>query len=276
MENSALGPMTAVIFRGRLTWATLESRTTGLTTTVGNLLGLGASVIIDPHNYARYHEDIIGSAEVPNEAFADLWTRLATLYKDEPKVIFGLMNEPKEMPTEQWVTAANAAIAAIRETGATNLILVPGNGWTNAAGWNQTWYGTANAEALLAVVDPGDNYAIEVHNYFDELASNSEECISETIGVERLQKVTEWLKTNELRGFVGEFAGGADATNCQVAVQNMLDHVEANSDLYLGWSWWAGGPWWGTAFNTIIEPTKAGDGSKTDAPQMAWLAPYLD
>ncbi len=47
-----------------------------------------------------------------------------------PKVIFGLMNEPHDLPTENWLTAANVAIAAIRATGATNLITVPGNAFT--------------------------------------------------------------------------------------------------------------------------------------------------
>jgi endoglucanase len=40
------------------------------------------------------------------------------------------MNEPHNMPTELWVNNSNAAIKAIRNTGALQLILVPGNGWT--------------------------------------------------------------------------------------------------------------------------------------------------
>lgn len=34
------------------------------------------------------------------------------------------------MPTELWFASVNPTIAAIRATGATNLILVPGNAWT--------------------------------------------------------------------------------------------------------------------------------------------------
>ena len=71
--------------------------------------------MLDPHNYARYRGTVIGTGSVSNAAFADLWARLADAYKDNGRVIFGLMNEPNKMPsTEHWVASANAAIAAIR------------------------------------------------------------------------------------------------------------------------------------------------------------------
>ena len=37
----------------------------------------GMTVMIDPHNYARYRGQLIGSAAVPDAAFADFWARLA-------------------------------------------------------------------------------------------------------------------------------------------------------------------------------------------------------
>ncbi len=40
------------------------------------------------------------------------------------------MNEPHDMNTNDWKTFAQAAINAIRSTGANNLITVPGNAWT--------------------------------------------------------------------------------------------------------------------------------------------------
>src|SRR5262249_27202418 len=93
-----------------------------LRTTVTHLTGKGAYVLLDPHNFARYSPYIgastalIGSA-IPNAAFADFWSRLATEFKGNAQVLFGLMNEPHDMPTEQWVGAANTAISAIRSAG---------------------------------------------------------------------------------------------------------------------------------------------------------------
>src|SRR5690606_2789173 len=78
---------------------------TALRTIVSAAKREGADIILDPHNYARYGEDIIGSDEVPNEAFADFWSRLADQFVDDDKIIFGLMNEPSQLGdngTENW------------------------------------------------------------------------------------------------------------------------------------------------------------------------------
>lgn len=132
------------------------------------------------------------------------------------------------MPTEQWATAANEAIAAIRQTGAENLILVPGNAWTGAHSWNQSWYGTPNATVMLSIVDPGNNFAFETHQYLDEDSSGqSSTIISETIGQGRLVEFTDWLHANDRRGFLGEFAvanariGESETQIADEAIDNM-------------------------------------------------------
>lgn len=81
----------------------------------------GATVVLDPHNYARYDGELIGSEAVPNAAFADFWSRIATVFKDNQFVAYGLMNEPHSLGdngTESWLISANVAISAIRDTGA--------------------------------------------------------------------------------------------------------------------------------------------------------------
>ena len=62
--------------------------------TVAYVTGRGAHVVLDPHNYARYLSNDIGSKEVPVSAFASFWAELAAHFKDNERVIFGLMNEP--------------------------------------------------------------------------------------------------------------------------------------------------------------------------------------
>lgn len=240
-----------------------------LQTTVSDLRALGAKVILDPHNYARYQNELIGSAAVPIADFADFWSRLATVYQADQDVSFGLMNEPHDMPSEQWRDAANAAIVAIRKTGAKNLILVPGNGWSGAHSWTQNWYGTPNAELMLTIEDSADNLAFEVHQYLDEDSSGrADVCVSEQIGAERMQAFTAWAKQHKKRAFLGEFNGGANA-KCEAATMHLLNFVESNPDVFLGWAWWAAGPWWGNS-PRILEP-EAG----VDAPQMRWLEPRL-
>lgn len=230
----------------------------------------GLQVLLDPHNYARWHGDIVGSDKVPAAAFADFWRRLALQFKDNPRVLFGLVNEPHDLPTETWVAAANAAIAAIRDTGARNVVSVPGNAWSGAFSWFDDWYGTPNAKAMAAIVDPADRLLIESHQYLDADSSGTHEtCVSAQVGVERLARFTTWLREHHRRALLGEIGAG-DNPLCHEALANALDYVHANADVWTGWLWWAAGPRWGDYFMTL-EPRADG----TDRPQMRWLAPYL-
>lgn len=243
-----------------------------LTDIVSYATDSGAHVVLDPHNYARYDGEIIGSDAVPNSAFADFWSRLATEFADNERVVFGLVNEPNDLGdegTEKWLESVNVAIAAIREVGAENLVLVPGNAWTGAASWTDSWYGTPNSEVMPGVEDPAGNFAFEVHQYLDEDSSGrGEVCASASVGVQRLETITQWARDGGFRLFLGEF--GADANpGCLRALDNMLAYMGDNDEVWLGWTWWAAGPWWGDYFMSI-EPEGG-----TDKPQMDLLERHL-
>ena len=99
------------------------------------------------------------------------------------------------LPTETWLEAANVAIAEIRRTGAKNLILVPGNGWSSARDWVGGRYGTPNSEVMLKVEDPADNFAYDVHQYFNsDFTGTTADCQSVDIGISTLTPVTEWAR----------------------------------------------------------------------------------
>jgi endoglucanase len=237
--------------------------------TAGRLTKKGASVILDLHNFGRYRGKVVGSTEVPDADLADVWARLALAFKSNPQIIFGLMNEPHDMPTEQWASAANAAIAAVRSAGAGNLILVPGNDYSGAHSWSKASYGTPNAVALLQIVDPLDRYAFEVHQYLDQdFSGTSAECVGPSVGSEQVRGFTEWLRINKKKGFVAEIGAGPGPT-CLRALDDLLDHLEQNTNVYLGWAYWAGGPWWGD-YVLSIEPS-----GSTDKPQMGTLEQHF-
>lgn len=231
--------------------------------------GKGLYVILDVHNYAYYRQKVIGSPETPVTALGDLWGRLAPQFKSNAKVGFGLMNEPKGLATEIWLAAANAAIAEIRRTGAKNLVFVPGNGWTGAHSWLSRGYGTPNADVMLGVVDPADNYVYEVHQYLDSNYSGTHpECRNETVGVTTLKAFTDWLRQHKKRGYLGEFGAGANAT-CLAALDAMLKFMDDNRDLWIGWSYWAAGAWPPSYF-TSVQPVNG-----VDRPQMTVLLNHL-
>ncbi|KAB7766690.1 glycoside hydrolase family 5 protein [Xanthomonas maliensis] len=227
-------------------------------------------LILDLHNYATYDGKRIGSADVQAAALADLWRRLALEFKDDKQVAFGLMNEPNGISATDWASAAQGAINAIRKTGARNLILVPGTAYTGAHSWRSTSYGVSNAKALEIVKDPANHLAFEAHQYLDkDFSGTKPQCVSPTVGEEKLSGFTSWLRENKQKGFLGEFAT-ADNPVCNQALEGMLKYMEANSDVWLGWTWWAAGQWWKPDYPFNVQPGK--DGS--DKPQMKILSKY--
>ena len=108
---------------------------------------------------------------------------------------------------------------------------------------------SGNGATLLNLNDPaapdGSKIIYEMHQYLDTDGSGtSENCVSSTIGEQRLREATAWLKANKKKGILGETAGGAN-TQCIQALTGMLNYMAQNSDVWTGWLWWAGGPWWG-------------------------------
>jgi len=230
----------------------------------------GVRILLDVHNYAAFAGNRIGTDKVSVQDFADLWRRLATRYRDDHSVIFGLMNEPVKMPTETWLDAANAAIAEIRTAGADNMIMVPGNGWSSARDWFSSSYGSPNAKVMQRTNDPRNNFVYEVHQYFDPGASGTHaNCIDAASATAAIAPFTEWARANGHKAFLGEFGVGADS-NCLDALLRVLQFMQDNRDVWIGWTYWAAGPWSKDYF-TNIEP----DGG-LDRPQMAVLEKFLD
>lgn len=264
-----------------LATGTFDSAQLGyLTDFVNQATAKGAYVILDPHNYGTYVINGtaygIGSQQVSVEAYASFWAQLSGVFRNNDRVLFGLMNEPAGTPvisTETWFSAAQAAVTAIRDPAkgnAHNKILVPGNYYTGAWSWSSgIGRGNANSTVMGALVDPDDNFLFEVHQYLDANYSGTSPTIAHN-PIETLAAFTEWLRTTGNRGFLGEFAV-AEGTAQETAVTEMLTYLEApeNAGLWEGWTWWAGGPWWGD-YMFSLEPDNG-----TDAPQMTYLAPFL-
>lgn len=231
---------------------------------------LNLAVILDVHNYARYQGDIIGSPEVPYAEFSQFWRLLATHFANQNDIFFGLMNEPNRMTTESWLRAANYAAAAIRATGAKNLLLVSGNGWSGAHSWNKASYGTPNANIMKHFIDPINHYVFEVHQYLDHNFSGQHStCQSETIGIKSLQSFTNWARENTVKAFLGEFAV-ANNPRCLSALDAMLKFIHANQDVWMGWTYWADGPWWPDNDPFTLKPL-----NHKERPQMKILKHYF-
>jgi endoglucanase len=143
-----------------------------------------------------------------------------------------------------------AAINSIRAAGATSqYIFVEGNSYSGA------WTWTTVNDNLKGLTDPQNKIIYEMHQYLDSDGSGtSDTCVSSTIGQERIKSATQWLIDNNKKGFLGEFAGGANSV-CKTAVEGMLTYMSQNSNVWLGAEWWAAGPWWGTYIFNLEPPS---------------------
>ncbi|KIY65873.1 glycoside hydrolase family 5 protein [Cylindrobasidium torrendii FP15055 ss-10] len=220
--------------------------------TVSYITNKGAYVAIEPHNFFIYDGSTIDS-KYTKEQFGTLWSNLAKLFKDNQRVVFDIMNEPHDVSASVVATYMQAAVNSIRSLGATQLILVEGTSWTGA--W--TWTSSGNGAAFASLSDPLNNTAIEMHQYLDSDGSGtSADCVSSTIGVERLAAATEWLKQTGHKGFLGEIGAGSN-DNCIAAVHGALCSMQQAGGVWIGAAWWAAGPWWGDYFQSIEPPNGA-------------------
>ena len=227
-------------------------------------------VILDVHNFGTYRKKLIGSKDVPTAAFAELWAQLATYFKDQPNVIFGLMNEPHKHNASDWSDIAQKAVTAIRTVGAKQTILVPGTYYSAAHKWLKKDGKLSNGEALSTLYDPLDNIVFEAHFYFDRNSSGTHtDCVSETIGVERLESFTGWLRENGYKGFLSEFGISKDYL-CNVALDKTLAYMDENSNVWYGWTYWAASKQFGDYMFNIYPPSTA------MFPQARVLKKYID
>ncbi|KAK0730977.1 putative cellulase precursor [Lasiosphaeris hirsuta] len=220
-----------------------------LTATVNYMTNAGAYAILDPHNYGRYYGNVI----TDTAAFQTFFNTFAKQYVSNAKVVFDTNNEYHTMSQDLVLQLNQAAINGIRAAGATSqYILVEGNQWSGAWSWNAT-----NTN-LVSLTDSQNKLVYQMHQYLDSSSSGtSVNCVSADIGVQRVVGATAWLRANNKVGILGEFAGGANSL-CKTAVANLLDHLKANSDVWTGALWWAGGPWWGDYMYSFEPPSGIG------------------
>jgi len=229
----------------------------------------GVKVIIDLHNYGRYNGHTIGSAGVSAQQFGDFWKKLATAVKDSPALVgYGLMNEPHNMGGAGiWKNAAQTAVDAIRTVDGSKAIYANGDGWSGAHSWQ-----SINKDFILR--DPANNIYYEAHQYFDRDSSGTyngsydRQGAYANVGVDRLKPFFDWLKANNLKGFIGEFGvPGNDARWLEVQ-DRAVKYMEANG---VSGTAWGAGFWWPRDYSMFM-----GSPDKGESNYFGALKGFLD
>ena len=249
----------------------------------------GATVLIDVHGgddstFAAYRGVKVGGSYggyAVSDMLADLWGKLAAIFKGNSRVLFGATNEPSNLPTMTWFSCAQKIVNAIRAAGAGNPIVMPGAYYDGAGSWTTGWgdqtnaYGWENANGVgRALVDPLQNTWVQVHLYFDPDAGGTTTDIqSTTIASERLADVTTWARSRGLKVLVGEVGLSAGNPLAASAWSNLMSYVSANADVVRGFAWWTYGvpSWWGQ-YPFTLSPNAS---YTKDSAQMTLIAPSL-
>lgn len=236
----------------------------------------GAEVILDIHDgldadFAAYYGINVGgtyNGYSVGSLLVDFWKQLATIFKGNSKVSFGITNEPHDLGAPVWYMCAQQIVNGIRSTGATNMIVMPGVDWTGAGSWM-----TNNAGAWN-IVDPLKNTAVQVHLYADSNSGGgTTEIQSATVLADRMKQVTTWARGKGLKVIVAEVGLSAINTLAPTTWQNFVNFCNTNSDTVIGFLFWAYGPpsWWG-GYRFTLCPTSS---YTVDSPQMKLIAPSL-
>jgi aryl-phospho-beta-D-glucosidase BglC (GH1 family) len=240
-----------------------------LKTFLSDANALGLKVIVDVHNYGRYAGNVIGSASVSAQQFADFWSKMATELKGSPALVgYDLMNEPHDMGGAGiWKGAAQAAVDAIRKVDMNTTIYVEGEGWSAAHTWQKYNSG-------LIINDPANKLIYEAHQYFDKnntgTYANSYDADGTyaNIGVDRLKPFADWLAGNNLKGFIGEFGVPSDDARW-LEVESRF--VQAMESYGLSGTAWGGGFWWSSSYKLRL-----GGGSTGDSASFDLLKTYIN
>ena len=220
----------------------------------------GGEALLDLHNYERYFQSVDGEATacgleeefdgqvlIGSEHLADLWARMAHAFSGVPGVLgYGLMNEPHDLPDGAWVSASQAASAAIRGEGDRTPLYVAGDRWSSAAHWD-----TVNPAAPW-IDDPLGRITYEAHCYLDQDGSGeyhlsyAEELEMDPDlkqrGEKRLEPFLRWLREHGAEGFLGEFAVPVEDHRWCGLLPRFLDRLDGAR---VQTAWWAAGERWG-------------------------------
>ena len=223
-------------------------------------------------NFGKYRinciDYIVGESEVTAWHLKDFWVKMALTLKNHDNIYaFSIMAEPSDMESCIWQNTLQYVINGIRNVDRFTYLLIEGNNYSNAATW------LSFNDELKYLQDPSNKLIFNAHCYFDADFSGRykksfiEDGASLNIGVERITPFIEWLQTNNLKGFIGEFGVPKNDENWLATLNNFLHFVHSKN---IGGCYWAAGQWW-KDYQLSIQPEK----DFSDQPQLILLSKYF-
>ncbi len=245
---------------------------------LSELLDAGLDVILDLHSYMRYSgSGYTGSGnQIANaDQIYKIWQVIANGIHDvasdySDKLHLEISNEPNSMATMQVLANNNAGIAAIRDAGLSNMVVLQGNSWSGLHSWHKVGSATdglSNAEVLIPanIIDPLNNYAISVHQYVDWNGSGTSpvgQSLNDFINYLNFNQFMAWVAEHDVKVLLDEFGSGTQG-GAIADINYLLQQVEANPYVegqggFLGWAAWVGGHTWAQSNFNYVGPNPDG------------------
>jgi aryl-phospho-beta-D-glucosidase BglC (GH1 family) len=229
----------------------------------------GMKVVLDMHNFDYYDGSLVGTAAVPNAAFADVWRKIAAHYSNDSAIYgYALMNEPHGTGG-LWPASAQAATDAIREVDSSTWIIVSGENWSKVSSWRRD-------NPNLDVQDASGKIIYEGHVYFDSswpagdgsYGSYDSENPAVDSGLRLVHPFILWLQEKGARGFIGEYGVPKDDIRWMPLMDTFLSHINAYG---LSSTYWSAGENWNN-YALDCSPTQ---NYTVDSNQMKVLETYV-
>ncbi len=184
------------------------------------------------------------------------WSQIASTFGADPAAMFELFNEPyiggySNVTAASWACWLNGCsnsdgpatyttagvqqmVNAIRATGAQNVILLGGLGWSGDPCSSVEGVTTAAACEMMSYLptDPAHQIALELHSYGDGAAGSSGCSNTTCLGVIRQAATANGLPI--VADEIGDTNGTANY------ITTFMNWADANNVGYLGWSWTPG------------------------------------
>lgn len=236
--------------------------------------------IVDLHSYMRYSvfgKEYAGCGSgsacpdgtliKDSKAYQDLWGKLYTLIKNNPKInmdfiLLDLVNEPVNVPNDLVFTIQANVIKYLRQQGYQGYILVEGNAWSGLHSWSSATWRSEDGKTQYSneILFSRENFAkagimdlnkilINVHQYLDfDYSGTHDQCQAELPASK--DTFVRYLATNKLKAIVTEFGSGRDSASCRLSLEKFLEYLKNNSAKnkeygFVGWTIWSTGHGWG-------------------------------
>lgn len=215
---------------------------------VDMFLAKGIYVQINPWQYSTSSGDTditYKGVAFTSAMFSDFWSKLAAVFSYDQRICFDLINEPHlpdsgsgivGITLNNWFSYAQSAVNAIRATGATNYIAIQGMNYADPG----TWVSNGSAAKFVAMTDTlsPKRLIVGTHNYGTNYTASIINLKS------NLYAIVADARANGYKFFVETDCSLNPAENpaSSTTVSNWADvttYMKSNSDVCLGWSWWA-------------------------------------